>query len=249
MLGFAHEGTIGSQTQTAGDLCSGLCEWLLHTRFHPAGLESSGDNWRGSTPRTHTCLHTLSLQALLDQSLGEKDSLRTVFFSSSSYGGKVCWQIRNICIRFPSMWNTVKRLATARRLLSSAATVGLVCLSPGLCKMDWTDSHERAEKKKNTESLNVTANEKPVSDVRLLFSFSSVSCIWHALYNDLDQAGKLRRFLWLRVHNSRQIQIEKYDQIIFEHVSRSLGSMLEQEHHRQRQRGHYGRVSVDKWPV
>lgn len=48
---------------------------------------------------------------------------------------------------------------------------------------------------KNTQSLNVTANEKHVSDVRFLFSFSSVShSISHALNMDLDQAAQFRRF-------------------------------------------------------
>lgn len=108
---------------------------------------------------------------------------------------------------------------------------------------------EKGEREKKTEGLNVTANEKRVSDARFLFPFSSVSYISHALYIDLDQAGEFGRFSRLRVHNSRHIQIEKYDQIIFEHVSRRLGSMLEQEHQRQMQHGHYGCVSVDKWPV
>lgn len=79
--GSAHEETIGSESQTAGDLCSGLCEWLLHTRFVPAG-EAGGVAW-GQARRLRTANTHLPL-ALLDPSLGEKLS----FFLLPLYGGK-----------------------------------------------------------------------------------------------------------------------------------------------------------------
>lgn len=79
--GSAHEGTIGSESPTAGDLRSGLCEWLLHTRFVPAG-EAGGVAW-GQARRLRTANTHLPL-ALLEPKFGGE----TVFFLLPLYGGK-----------------------------------------------------------------------------------------------------------------------------------------------------------------